>query len=343
MDLIGTIHGDCLGLCYCQQDLSRSAYICLIIHLHDWQSMSMEESIKRIVINLEWSPPLLLHYCSDQFIDVKGVRYAYRYFGAATEIPLVFNIHFRGTVDHWDPDFINPIASTRPVILIDNSGVGRSSGEIPESYAGWAKNIVDVIEALGIKQVDVFGFSMGGFVAQLIALNAPHLVRKLILAGTGPSAGPDVKNGEPEYLGLLSNAATEEENHNAFLKTFYSPSDKKQALAELWWKRMTSARTDRVDYVGPDGTQRQLAAAVKWLGGEFREEGSYDRLDQIKIPVFIANGSNDLLIPTVNSWVLWKKMVNADAHLHLFPDSGHGFLNEYADIFSKQVISFLDA
>ncbi|KAK9427083.1 Alpha/Beta hydrolase protein [Lipomyces doorenjongii] len=279
----------------------------------------------------------------DQYIQAKGVKYAYRYFGASNGIPLVLNIHFRGTVDHWDPNLINPIAATRPIILIDNSGVGQSSGEIPESYTAWAQNIVDVIDALEIKQVDVFGFSMGGFVAQLIALNAPHLVRKLILAGTGPSAGAGVQNGNPEYLGILASATTEEENNNGFLRTFYSLSEKKQALGELWWKRMTSARPNRADYVGPDGTQRQIAAAKKWLGGEFREDGSYDRLDQIKIPVFVANGSNDLLIPTENSWVLWKRLVNAEAHLHIFPDSGHGFLNEYADMFSKQIIEFLDA
>ncbi|KAK9257922.1 Alpha/Beta hydrolase protein [Lipomyces tetrasporus] len=279
----------------------------------------------------------------DQFIDVKGVKYAYRYFGASTGTTLVFNVHFRGTSDHWDPNLINPIASTRPVLLIDNSGVGRSGGEIPDSFTGWAQNIVDVIEALNIKEVDVLGFSMGGFVAQLIALNCPHLVRKLILAGTGPSAGPGVQGGKPEYFGLLAAAATEEEYHNGFLKTFYSLSDKKQSLGELWWKRMTSARPNRVDYVGPEGTQRQIAAVMKWAGGEFREEGSYDRLDQIKIPVLIANGSNDVLVPTENSWILWKRLVNAEAHLHLFPDSGHGFLNEYADIFSKEIITFLDA
>lgn len=165
-----------------------------------------------------------------QFIDVKDVKFAYRHFGAASGIPLMFNIHFRGTMDHWDPALINPIAATCPVILIDNSGVGRSGGEIPESYTGWAQNMIDVIEALKIKKIDVLGFSMGGFVAQLMALNAPHLVRRLILAGTGSSAGEGVENGDPADFRLLARATTDDENHQGFLRTFYPLSEKKQAI-----------------------------------------------------------------------------------------------------------------
>ncbi|KAK9364722.1 Alpha/Beta hydrolase protein [Lipomyces kononenkoae] len=278
----------------------------------------------------------------DKFIEVKGMKYAYRLFGKSSGIPLVFNIHFRGTMDHWDPDFINPLAATRPILLVDNSGIGRSGGTVPQSFKEWAQNIVDVIEALGIKQVDVLGFSMGGFVAQLIALNNPNLVRKLVLAGTGPSEGPGVVKGASEPIGMLATAATEEDNHQGFLKTFYTLSDKKQAIGEKWWKRMTSARKDRSDYLGPEGTQNQIAAVLKWLGGEFREDGSYDRLGELTLPVFIANGSNDILVPTENSYVMFKQMVNAEAHLHLFPDSGHGFLNEYASTYSTMVIDFLD-
>jgi len=278
-----------------------------------------------------------------KYIDVKGVKFAYRYFGASSgKLPLVFNIHFRGTMDHWDPAFINPIAKVRPVILIDNSGVGSSGGEVPESFPGWAENIINVVEALGLKKVDVLGFSMGGFAAQLIALNAPHLVRKLIIAGSGTSQGEGIESGDPQWFTMLATAATEEEHHKGFVKTFYSHSDKKQAVGEEWWKRMTSARSDRSHYLGPEGSQRQIASFMRWAGGDFREEAGYDRLDQIKIPVLVANGSNDLLAPTVNSWILYKRLVNSDAHLHLFPDSGHGFLNEYADQFSRMVNEFLD-
>lgn len=146
-----------------------------------------------------------------QYVDVNGVKLAYRRFGRSTGIPLVMHIHFRGTMDHWDPALINPLAEAREIILLDNSGVGKSSGEVPDNYTAWAKVVIDLVGALDIKKIDMLGFSMGGFVAQLVALNAPHLVRCLILAGTGPSAGEGVGAGSSEAFRILSVAKTPEE------------------------------------------------------------------------------------------------------------------------------------
>jgi pimeloyl-ACP methyl ester carboxylesterase len=280
-----------------------------------------------------------------QYVEVNGIRLAYLRFGstAKTQVPLVFLQHFRGTFDHWDPELIDPIAAVREVILIDNSGVGKSSGTIPDTYAKWAQNVIDAVKALKIPQADLLGFSMGGFVAQMTALNAPTVVRKLILAGTGPSAGEGVEGGDPQATQLLATASNEREEHDAFLAAFYSPTEKKQARGDKWWKRMNAARSNRSDYVGPEGTQAQVNAVVRWANRDFTSEGSYDRLHELKIPVLVANGDNDVVIPTVNSWVLFKKLVNAEAHLHLFPDVGHGFLNEYSGQFSKLINIFLDA
>lgn len=279
------------------------------------------------------------------FVKVDGTRFAYLRFGstARTQVPLVFLQHFRGTLDHWDPELINPIAAIRPVILVDNSGVGKSDGAVPETYAAWASNVIGVIGALNIPQIDLLGFSMGGFVAQMVALNAPTIVRKLILAGTGPSAGDGVEAGDSAATQRLATASNEQEAHDAFLSAFYSLSEKKQDLGNLWWSRMTTARSNRSAYVGPEGTQAQIGAVIRWANADFASEGSYDRLEELQIPVLIANGDNDIIIPTNNSWVMFKKLVNADAHLHLFPDVGHGFLNEYADQFSKLINAFLDA
>jgi pimeloyl-ACP methyl ester carboxylesterase len=281
----------------------------------------------------------------NKFINVNGVQFAYRWFGSSvnTNVPLVPLIHFRGTMDHWDPNLIDPIAAVRPVILIDNSGVGRSEGTIPPTYASWADNIINVLKALELHQIDLLGFSMGGFVAQMVALNEPGLVRRLILAGTGPSAGEGVEAGDPQPTMRLATAATEKEHHDGFLETFYSLTEKKQTLGDTWWKRMTTSRSDRSPYVDAEGTQLQVGAAMRWGDPEYRAEGSFDRLHEIKIPVLIANGAKDILIPTVNSWVLFRRLTHADAHLHLFPDVGHGFLNEYADQFSKLINMFLDA
>jgi pimeloyl-ACP methyl ester carboxylesterase len=273
-----------------------------------------------------------------QYVDVNGVKLAYRRFGRSTGIPLVMHIHFRGTMDHWDPALINPLAEAREIILLDNSGVGKSPGEVPDNYTAWAKVVIDLVSALGIKKIDMLGFSMGGFVAQLVALNAPHLVRRLILAGTGPSAGEGVEAGSNEAFRILSIAKTPEEGEAAFLKTFYSLSEEKQALGRTWWKRINERSVEeRADYLGPEGTQRQTEAVIKWASGI---DGTYDRLGEMKIPVLVANGDNDIIIPTANSFVLKKRIPNA--YLHIYPDTGHGFLFEYASLFSKHVNIFLD-
>jgi pimeloyl-ACP methyl ester carboxylesterase len=239
-----------------------------------------------------------------KYITVNNIKFAYLLVGplstptngatTTTSVPLVMNVHFRGTFDHWDPLLINALAANRIVILIDNAGVGKSGGEIPEQFAGWAKHIIDVTLALGFTEVDTLGFSMGGFAAQLIALDGPKAglkVRRLIVAGSGPSQGEGTSTGAGEYFQQLYVAKTEEENREGFLRTFFSGSDKKQQVGQEWWDRMTKARKDRSDYVGEEGTNRQTAAVMKWAGGEDRENGSYDRLHLIKIPVLVANGS----------------------------------------------------
>ena len=139
------------------------------------------------------------------FVEADGIRFGYLRFGTTTNsnIPLVFLQHFRGTFDHWDPSLIDPIAAVREVILIDNSGVGKSSGSIPGTYAEWADNVALIVKALNIPQVDILGFSMGGFAAQMVALNHPALVHKLILAGTGPSAGEGIEAGNAEAFQAL--------------------------------------------------------------------------------------------------------------------------------------------
>jgi len=278
----------------------------------------------------------------NRFVTVNGLKYAYRLFGQSKGVPLFLHVHFRGNMDWWDPGFINPLAAKRPILLVDNTGVGRSEGEVATTFAGWAQAIIDVVKALKIPQLDVLGFSMGGFVAQRIALQAPELVRHLVVAGAGPSAGEGVVGGDPKYFMEVATGSTFDEFHTSLKHTFFSPSDKKQALAEKWIQRMVHARSDRAPLLGEQGTQNQVTAVQRWFSGEHREEGAYDQLDQIKVPTLVANGSNDLLVPTENSIVLWKRLVNADAHLHLYPDSGHGFLDEYHEQFSRLLNEFLD-
>ncbi|OQV02924.1 hypothetical protein CLAIMM_08038 [Cladophialophora immunda] len=278
----------------------------------------------------------------DQFVTINGIKHAYRRFGQTSGTPLFLHVHFRGNMDWWDPVFINGLAAKRPILLVDNTGVGRSEGEVGLTFAAWAQTIIDVAKALGIPKLDVLGFSMGGFVAQRIALQEPDLVRRLIVAGAGPSAGEGVVGGDPKYFTEVASAATPEESNTGLMHTFFSPSAKKQARAAEWIRRMEAARRDRAPLLHEQGTQRQIAAVQRWFSGDFRDEGSFDLLDRIAVPTLVANGSNDLLVPTENSIVLWRRLTNCDASLHLYPDSGHGFLDEYNVHFAQLVNDFLD-
>ena len=278
-----------------------------------------------------------------KFVEANGIRFAYLRFGSTssvTKVPLVCLQHFRGTFDHWDPELIDPIATAREVILIDNSGVGKSGGAVATTYAGWAENVIHIVKALGLGQIDLFGFSMGGFAAQMVALNHPDFIRRLILGGTGPSAGEGLEAGDSDAFKRLATASNDDEEHDGFLSAFYSLTNKKQDTGNTWWSRMTTARSNRSDYLGAEGTGAQIAAVMRWNDREYASEGSYDRLSEIKIPVLVANGDNDILVPTVNSWVMFRRL--SDAHLHLYPDTGHGFLNEYAAHFSGLINQFLD-
>ncbi|KAL0257665.1 hypothetical protein SLS55_006828 [Diplodia seriata] len=279
----------------------------------------------------------------DQYVEVKGIKFAYRRFGAAEGVPFVLLIHFRGTMDHWDPAFLNPIAAARPVLIMDNAGIGRSGGKVVNDYNDWAQYAIDVVSALGIEQIDLFGFSMGGIAAQMFTLRAPRLVRRLVLAGTIPSIGKGVVLADLGPLEQLRSAVTQEEQKDAFLDTFFEKSDTSRAAGLESWERIQSARQNRVDYVSVEGGNRQAAAFAKFMNPALAERGSYDRFHEIKIPVFIANGSNDVLLPSPNSFIMWEKVVNGEPHLHLFPDSGHGFLYQHAGQYTRMINEFLDA
>ncbi|KAJ6443868.1 alpha/beta-hydrolase [Purpureocillium lavendulum] len=279
----------------------------------------------------------------DRYITVGSIRFAYRWLGPRNGIPLVLLMHFRGTMDHWDPALLNPLAAVRPVILIDNAGVGRSGGEVPKMFAGWAQHYIDVIQALGIKRADVMGFSMGGCVAQMVALNAPKLVRSLVLCGTIPSEGEGVTRAPIGPFNQLKAADTDQEQRDAFLDTFFTSSERSQAAGRASWERIVNARPDRTPAVPADAARRQAIAFAKFMDPKQAKDASYDRFHELKLPVLIANGNDDQLLPTENSIVMWKKLSRVGAQLHLYPDSGHGFLFQNAGPFAALINTFLDS
>jgi pimeloyl-ACP methyl ester carboxylesterase len=162
-----------------------------------------------------------------QFVEAQGINFAYRRFGKPGGIPLVFNMHFRGTMDHWDPAVTDGFAADREVVLFDNAGVSSSGGEVPGTFAEMGANAIAFIRALGLNLVDVLGFSIGGLVAQEITLQAPDLVRRLVLVGTGPRSGESMDTGTPEGNAIFG--ATYADPDDLWLRVQFSPSATSQA------------------------------------------------------------------------------------------------------------------
>ena len=271
-----------------------------------------------------------------QFQEIGSDRLAYRRFGKEGVPPLVCLQHFTGTMDNWDPIHTNRLAQDRPVVLVDYRGVGRSSGETPDSMQGMARDIIAFIRALGAKPVDIFGFSIGGMVAQQIVLDAPELVRRLILAGTGPSGGEGMAAFSPqvqEIIGRPNSTPAERA-----LQLFFSPTATSQAAGKAWLARITARQVDREPAASPQVAVAQLAALKAW--GQVTGE-RYRSLKSIPHRTLVVNGHDDIMVPTVNSFILQQQL--PDARLMLFPDSGHGGHFQFAEEFAEAAARFLAA
>jgi pimeloyl-ACP methyl ester carboxylesterase len=269
-----------------------------------------------------------------QFVEASGIRFAYRRFGNSGGVPLVFNQHFTGTMDHWDPAVTDGLAATREVILFNNAGVSSSSGEVPTSCEQMGTNVVSFIKALGLPKVDVLGFSIGGFVAQEITLQAPHLVRRLVLVGTGPRSGESMATLTPEAQEIFG--ATYDEPDHLWLRVHFTRSEKSQAAGREFLKRFRLRSQNRDPEVNEKVAPAQIEAISKW--GAPREK-PFEYLKSIRQPTLVVNGDNDVVIYSVNSLILQRHLPNAQ--LILYPDANHGSQYQYPDRFVRHVSLFL--
>lgn len=270
-----------------------------------------------------------------QFVDAAGVRFAYRRFGTSGGVPLVFNIHFTGTMDHWDPAVTDGFAKDREVILFDNAGISSSSGEVPTSIEAMAADAAAFVKALGLTEVDVLGFSLGGLIAQTLAIAEPKLVRRVVLVGTGPRSGEDMATLTPEAQEIFG--ATYDEPDNLWLRVHFTPSERSQAAGRDFLKRFRLRSEGRDPEVSEKVAPAQLEALGKWGA---RRENPYEYLKKLTQPTLIVNGGADVIIYTVNSFILQQNIPNAQ--LILYPDANHGSQYQYPELFVRHVSMFLE-
>jgi pimeloyl-ACP methyl ester carboxylesterase len=268
-----------------------------------------------------------------QYVTANGIEFAYRRFGATSAVPLVLCQRFRGTMDDWDPLFLNELAADRSLIIFDNAGVGRSSGESPESIGGMAEHAAAFVLALELDQIDLLGWSMGGAVAQALTLARPSLVRRLIVAGSGPGGIP---GNQPMSERVLQTATKPVNDDEDFLYLFFDGTDARreagrQSLARLRQRIEPPSPPTRME------TVRAMAIAFgRWRSGE---NSAFPRLAALKQPTLVANGVHDVMISAYDSFVMSQHL--PDAELVLYSDAGHAFLFQHAERFAERVNCFL--
>jgi pimeloyl-ACP methyl ester carboxylesterase len=271
-----------------------------------------------------------------KFVEANGIRFAYRRFGGGEGLPMLFCQHFTGTMDNWDPIITNTLAREREVILFDNRGVASSSGQTPDSVQAMATDALAFVDALGLKQMDLLGFSIGGMVAQQMVLDRPELVRHLILAGTGPEGGEGIDiGGLPPSSVVLADASLSHFDRQQRL--FFAPTETSQAAGRAFSERKSWRKNDRDPEASAVVAKAQTIAIKSW--GEQKKGERYRRLKEIKQPTLVFNGIDDVMIPTINSYILARNIPNA--RLVLYPDSGHGALAQYPDQFCAEVNALL--
>ncbi len=265
-------------------------------------------------------------------ITAGGVTYAYRELGPKGGIPVVFFVHLAANLDNWDPRIVDPIAKGHHVITFDNRGVGGSSGQVRESVEAMADDAFTFIKALGFEKIDIFSFSLGGFVAQALVVKHPDLVRKLILTGTGPAGGKDIdKVAGVTYLDILRATLTRSDPKE-FL--FFNRNASGKPAARAFVNRLKERTVNRDVPVTIKTLQTQLKAIKAW------GRSTPADLSKITQPTLIANGDNDRMVPSVLSTDLHRRIKGSE--LIIYPDSGHGGIFQFHEKFAPVAVQFLD-
>lgn len=266
-------------------------------------------------------------------VDVGGTRFAYRRLGPDIGVPVILLNHLSAVLDNWDPRVVDGIAAHHPVITFDNRGIGASKGKTPVSVEAMARDAVAFIRTLGFDQVDLLGFSLGGFVAQVIVQEEPQLVRKLILAGTGPAGGAGIDKVTSVTIQDIIKAALTFKDPKEYL--FFTRTANGKSAARQFVKRLKERRDNRDKAISPLAFRAQLKAIHAW---GLQKASDLSRIQHL---VLVANGDHDRMVPTENSLDLAQRLPNA--RLRIYDDAGHGGIFQYHEQFVDEVLRFLDA
>ena len=267
-----------------------------------------------------------------QFVEADGIRFAYRRWGKSGGFPLVFLNYFTGNLDDWDPSVTDGFAADYDVILFNNAGVASSGGETPGTVVEMARDAVAFCDALGLAQFHVVGFSLGGMIAQQMALEHPDRVQRIVLLGTGPRGG--------EGMEFAELSAEEQADPVQFLlAAFFSPTEASQAAGRAYLSRLAARTEDRDLPVSAKTAEAQLRAIREW--GRVPLNNRYATLEAIKQPTLIVHGNKDIVVRPINALILAEHLPNAQ--LLVYPDSNHGAQSQHVDLFLEHAKLFLDA
>lgn len=274
-------------------------------------------------------------YAPNLDIEVSGERVIYRRFGlpSPTAPPLVLLQHFRGNLDYWDPALLDVLAADREVITVDLRGVGGSTGTAPDNVTDMARDALLFIDALGLTSVDLLGFSLGGHIAQEIALLRPRLPRRLVLAGTAPQGAPDLHRWSDD---VYTYACADDITAEGFIALFFSGSERSTQRGWEYLARTHARTADRDAETSLACRDAQYQALMTW---GIPESSKLERLSAITQPTLVANGDNDTMMSTKNSYLLAEKI--RGAQIRIYADAGHGFLDQYPVEFGQHVRHFL--
>jgi pimeloyl-ACP methyl ester carboxylesterase len=265
-----------------------------------------------------------------------SARFTYRRIGPRGGVPLVLLNRFRGTIDWWDPEFLDQLAVSHDVIVFDNIGIGHTTGEPGDSVEQFADGAIEFIQALGLEQVDLLGWSLGGIVAQYATRRSPDLVRKLIVAGSSP--GSPVPGAAPmgdKVRQIMAKPGGGDDEDVLYL--FFPETDRGRAAGRNHLANVATRLASGVRAVSDAAGGGQLVAVAKLQSIPF--EQTQANLESIKQPVLYANGVLDVMLPALASYVAVQHLDNAV--LVLYSDAGHGFLFQHATAFVTQVSNFL--